>query len=270
MSEREITIADDAQDLSARAAEEIVRCAGDAIRARGTCTLCLTGGTTPAATYERLATHCRSRVAWNAVQFWWGDERCVPPDDPASNFGLALHTMLGTLTIAPAQIHRIAGEDPPDAAARAYEADLRDAFGLGPTGVPRFDLLLLGLGENCHVLSLFPGIPELHEQTRLAVPVVVADAIPRRVSLTVPVMNASARLMLIVSGGNKAAAVRRVLEGNDESDQVPARLIGPRDGVVLWMLDKAAASQLSELPPGRLTRGPSNANGMTRRPTLGG
>ncbi len=106
--------------------------------------------------------------------------------------------------------------------------------------------MLLGLGDNCHMLSLFPGIPELHEQHRLVVPVEVEDKIRHRVTMTAPVMNNSARIMFLISGANKAAAVKRVLEGNDNPDQVPAHLVAPKDGVVIWMMDKPAAGQLSQ------------------------
>ena len=105
--------------------------------------------------------------------------------------------------------------------------------------------MLLGLGDNCHMLSLFPGIPEIHEQHRLVVPVEVEDKIRHRVTMTAPVMNNSARIMFLISGANKAAAVKRVLEGSDNPDQVPAHLVAPKDGVVIWMMDKPAASQLS-------------------------
>ena len=169
----------------------------------------------------------------------------MPPEDPASKFGMANRTILSKLKIKPEQIHRVYGEHPPEQAAREYEEELRSRFNLGDGEFPRFDLMLLGLGDNCHMLSLFPGIPALHEQHRLVVPVEVEDKNPRRVTMTAPVMNNSARIMFLVSGENKAAAVKRVLEGNDDPERVPAHLVAPKDGVVIWMMDKAAASQLS-------------------------
>ena len=154
--------------------------------------------------------------------------------------------MLGKLKLKPDQIHRIRSEDQPEDAAREYEAELRERFSLGEGELPRFDLMLLGLGDNCHMLSLFPGIPALHEQHRLVVPVEVEDKIRNRVTMTAPVMNNSARIMFIVSGEKKAAAVKRVLEGSDDPDRVPVHLVAPKDGVVIWMMDKAAAAQLSK------------------------
>ncbi|HLI79525.1 MAG TPA: 6-phosphogluconolactonase [Candidatus Binataceae bacterium] len=247
MSERQIIILDTAEELFVRAAEEIAHIAGEAICMHGEFTIALTGGTTPARTYELLATRFELSVDWKEVQFYWGDDRSVPPDDPSSNYGMANRTMLSKLKLKPEQIHRVRGEDKPQDAAREYEAELRKNFNLSEGQFPRFDLMLLGLGDNCHMLSLFPGIPELHEQHRLVVPVEVEDKIRHRVTMTAPVMNNSARIMFLVSGANKAAAVKRVLEGNDNPDQVPAHLVAPKDGVVIWMIDKSAASQLSQL-----------------------
>jgi 6-phosphogluconolactonase len=245
MSERQIIVLDSAKELFVRAAEEIVHIAGEAICTHGEFNLCLTGGSTPANTYELLAERFNLSVDWKEVQFYWGDERCVPPDDPASNFGMANRTMLSKLNLKPSQIHRIRGEDKPEEAARKYEAELREHPDLVDGEFPRFDLMLLGLGDNCHVLSLFPHIAAIHEQHRMAVAVEVEDQHRHRVTLTAPVANNSARVMFIVSGEKKAHAVKRVLEGEDNPDEVPAHLIQPEDGVVMWLLDAAAASQLS-------------------------
>jgi 6-phosphogluconolactonase len=246
MSERQIIVLDTAEQLFVRAAEEIAHVAGEAICMHGEFTLCLTGGTTPARTYDLLATRFELSVDWKEVQFYWGDDRCVPPGDPASNYGMANRTILSKLKIKPEQIHRIRGEDQPQDAAREYEAELRRSLNLGDGELPRFDLMLLGLGDNCHMLSLFPGIPALHEQHRLVVPVEVEDKIRHRVTMTAPVMNNSARIMFLISGENKAAAVKRVLEGRDGPERVPAHLVEPKDGVVIWMMDQGAASQLSK------------------------
>ncbi len=246
MSERQIIVLDTAEELLVRAAEEVAHVAGEAICMHGEFNLCLTGGTTPARTYDLLATRFELSVDWKEVQFYWGDERCVPPDDPASNYGMANRAILSKLNIKPEQIHRIRGEDKPEDAAREYEAELRRCLNLGDGEFPRFDLMLLGLGDNCHMLSLFPGIPALREQHRLVVPVEVEDKIRHRVTMTAPVMNNSARIMFLISGENKAAAVKRVLEGEDDPERVPAHLVAPKDGVVIWMMDKAAASQLSK------------------------
>src|ERR1700730_17054040 len=130
MSDSNIIVMDDAPALSMRAAEEIAHVAGEAICMHGEFTLCLTGGTTPAKTYELLATRFELSVDWKEVQFYWGDDRCVPPTDPSSNYGMANRTLLSKLKIKPEQIHRIRGEDKPEDAARAYEAELRKNFKL--------------------------------------------------------------------------------------------------------------------------------------------
>jgi 6-phosphogluconolactonase len=235
---------DDAQALAVRAAEEIVHFAGEAICTHGEFTLCLTGGGTPAPTYELLATRFQLSVDWNEVQFFWGDERCVPPDDPASNFGMANRTMLAKLALRPAQIHRMHGEAEPDAAAGEYERALRTAFSLQPGDFPSFNLLLLGVGDNAHIASLFPHHPALLEKNRLAVAVEVEAVPSRRISLTLPVINRAEHVMFMVSGAHKAAAVRNILQGPTDPNQFPAQFVKPHGGETIWLMDKAAASGL--------------------------
>src|SRR5258708_24215593 len=144
MAEPKLMILDDAQLLYVHAAEEITPVAGEAICMPAEFMLCLAGGSTPAATYELLAERFRLSVDWKEVQFFWGDERCVPPDDPASNFGMANRTMLSRLDLRPDQIHRIRGEDPPEQAALAYEEEMRAPFGIGQGELPAFNLILFG------------------------------------------------------------------------------------------------------------------------------
>jgi 6-phosphogluconolactonase len=245
MAEPKLIILDDAQSLYVHAAEEIAHFAGEAICTHAEFMLCLTGGSTPAATYELLAERFRLSVDWKEVQFFWGDERCVPPDDPASNFGMASRTMLSRLDLRPEQIHRIRGEDPPEQAAREYEEDLRASFGIGEGEFPRFNLTLVGMGDNVHVESLFPGSPALHERQRLAAAVEVDAPQRHRVTITPPVLNNSARVMFLVQGAGKAAAVKSALEGPRDPDHYPAQIIDPPHGEVIWLLDRPAASLLS-------------------------
>jgi 6-phosphogluconolactonase len=244
MSESNIIVMDDAPSLFVRAAEEIAHFAGEAVCMHGEFTLCLTGGSTPASTYELLATRFHLSVDWKEVQFFWGDERCVPPDDEASNYGMADRTMLGKLNLRPEQVHRIRGEEAPDLAARAYAAELSAFFNLGGGGFPRFNLILLGMGDNAHIASLFPHHPALHEQQRLAVAVEVDAPQRHRVSLTAPVINNAARVMFLVSGKQKAQAVKDVLREPYDPDQFPAQVVKPTDGELIWLLDKDAASLL--------------------------
>src|SRR5437763_11806415 len=158
MSTDQIMVMDTAEALSVRAAEEIAHFAGEAICTDGEFTLCLTGGSTPASTYDLLATRFRLSVDWKEVQLFWGDERCVPPDDPASNFGMAERTMLSRLALRTDQVHRIRGELAPAEAAETYERELRQFFKLPEDAddYPSFNLVLLGLGDNAHIASLFP------------------------------------------------------------------------------------------------------------------
>jgi 6-phosphogluconolactonase len=245
MSGRRLVILEDASAACVRAAEEMTHLAGESICSRGQFAICLAGGSTPKSAYELLATRFHLSVDWKEVQFFWGDERCVAPDDDASNFGMAKRAMLSKLEIRPDQIHRIRGEDEPEAAARAYEEDLREFFSLGDNEFPRFDLILLGLGANGHTASLFPRSNAIHETRRMAVATEVDDPIRHRVSLTFPAINNAARIIFLVCGTEKAAAVRDVLEGPKDPDRLPAQAIEPIDGEVIWILDRKAAALLS-------------------------
>jgi 6-phosphogluconolactonase len=246
MSEPEIVILDDAPALYAHAAEEIAYFAGEAVCTHGEFTLCLSGGSTPAAIYEMLGGKFHFSIDWKEMQFFWGDERCVPPSDAASNYAMTVRTLLSKINLQPSQVHRILGEKPPDEAARAYEDELRGHFGSGDGEFPRFDLMLLGLGDNSHTASLFPGSAAVHESARLAVAVEVDDPTQRhRVTLTPPVINNALRVMFLVAGETKAQAVWNVLKGPRDVDKFPAQVVAPADGEVLWLLDKAAAGLLA-------------------------
>jgi 6-phosphogluconolactonase len=244
LSEQQLIVLEDAQAVYVRAAEEIAHIAGEAICNHGQFTLCLAGGTTPAAVYDLLATRFRLSVDWKEVQFFWGDERCVAPDHELSNYGMANRAMLSKLGINPARIHRIQGELGPHKAAQAYQDELRKSFTLSDGDLPRFDLVLLGLGANAHTASLFPG--SSHETNRLAVAVEVDDSTERyRVSLTAPVLNNAAFVMFLVHGTDKAHAVHQVIEGARDVDRYPGQIIAPTDGELIWIMDKQAASRLS-------------------------
>jgi len=246
MSEPKIVILDDASALYAHAAEETAHFAGEAVCTHGEFTLCLSGGTTPAATYDLLGSKFHFSIDWKEVQFFWGDERCVPPEDAASNYAMTLRTLLSKLTLKPSQVHRRHGEQSPEEAARAYEDELRSHFGLADGEFPRFDLMLLGLGDNAHTASLFPGNAAIHESARLALAVEVEDPTQRhRVTLTPPVINNAARVIFLVSGASKAQAVWNVLKGPRNVDQFPAQVVAPEHGEVIWLLDRAAARLLA-------------------------
>ncbi len=246
MSKPNLIVLDDPQAVIVRAAEELTHISGEAICTHAQFTLALSGGSTPAEMYELLAARFRLSVDWKEVQFFFGDERCVPPDDPSSNYGMANRTMLAPLGIKPAQIHRIRGELKPADGARAYEEELRGFFGLNEGELPRFDLVLLGLGANAHTASLFPGDPAIHENARMAAAVEVDDPTCRdRITLTPPVINHAARVMFIVHGAGKAAAVQQILEGLRDPDRFPAQIVAPPQGEVIWVLDQQAAGRLA-------------------------
>lgn len=229
----------DAGALAQTAADEVLRAAQ---AANDRFTLALSGGSTPKHLYQRLAAaDFAARLDWPRVHLFWGDERCVPPDDPASNYRLARETLLDHLSIPSVNIHRIPGEQEPAQAAARYDRRLRDFFG----GLPRFDLILLGLGDDGHIASLFPHTPALQERHRYAVHSTAPVPPIHRVTLTLPVINAAARVLFLVSGAGKAAILRRVLEGEATADDLPAQLIRPARGEVIWLVDESAARLLS-------------------------
>src|SRR5438445_10474493 len=226
------------------AAGQFVAAAGDAIHARGAFVVALSGGSTPRRTYERLAMEpLGSRVMWSRVQVLWGDERCVPPDHMESNYRMARDTLLDRVPVPAANVHRIHGEDDPATAAGVYEATLR-ALLRTPAGA-RIDLVLLGLGEDGHTASLFPGSAAAREQTRWVMAARAAAASMWRITLTPAAINAAAAAMFLVSGGAKAAILRRVLEGPRRPQELPAQAIATSNGRLSWCVDAAAAADLT-------------------------
>jgi len=228
------------EDLSRRAADHFVGAAKSAIGAHGVFRAALSGGSTPRRLYELLGSEeYIEQVDWDNTQLFWGDERCVPATDPRSNFRMAGNALLYNV---PAALHRIRGEKDPEAVAYEYENEIRRAFGLKMPGeLPRFDLMLLGMGADGHTASLFPGTSVIKERRRLAVP--VYNMVLTRVTLTLPVLNNAARVLFLVTGKEKAATVQHILEG-DNRKGYPAGLVAPRGGEVTWLLDRAAASRL--------------------------
>jgi 6-phosphogluconolactonase len=199
----------------------------------------LTGGSTPRVAYEKAAA---LPADWSRATFWWGDERCVPPDHEQSNYAMAKRALLDRIEGTPPAVHRMRGELGPEEGAADYERELRDAFG---DGLPRLDFLLLGLGPDAHCASLFPGHPALGERERAVVGVETPGMAPfvPRITLTLPVLNRARETVFLVAGQDKAAAVARAFSGPPTPD-APASLIEPEDGSLVVLLDPAAASQL--------------------------
>src|SRR5437879_1028111 len=251
----DLAVLPSAAALADATAARFVAAAEDAIASRGQFIVALSGGSTPRDTYRQLATEALvSRVMWSRVQVLWGDERCVPPDHMESNYRMARDTLLDRVPVPAANVHRIHGEDDPAAAAALYEATLR-ALLKTPAGPPRtapgarIDLVLLGLGDDGHTASLFPGSAAAHEQTRWVMAEYAAAASLWRVTLTLAVINAAAEVLFLVSGGAKEGGVRRVLEGPYRPQELPAQAIAPSNGRVRWCVDAAAAAELGKGSP---------------------
>jgi 6-phosphogluconolactonase len=234
------------QELFEAAAEELVRTANEAVTQRGRFAIALSGGSTPKNLYNLLATNARTALPWDRMFFFWGDERHVSPADPDSNYRMADETMLSKIPVAAGNVFRIKAENPDaGAVAEAYEQTLRKFFALEPGQFPRFDLILLGMGPDGHTASLFPGTRALREKSRLVVANWVDKMKGSRISLTLPVLNAAAAVAFLVSGTDKAPALHAVLESEAPGEQYPAKLVRPSDGKLIWLIDRAAASQLS-------------------------
>ena len=243
-----LRILDSTDALCEAAAEEFLSAAADAVRERGSFSVALAGGSTPKSLYAMLATdpQLRAQLPWDKLYFFFSDERHVPPDHPDSNFHMVQEAMLSKVTLAPQQVARIRSEYP-DAqqAAREYEQTLRDFFCLAAGQLPRFDLVLLGMGQDGHTASLFPGTSALGEGKRLVVSNWVEKLGTDRITMTVPVLNNAAGVLFLVQGEEKASALKAVLDGPRNPGQLPAQLIQPANGQLLWLVDKAAARLLS-------------------------
>lgn len=230
------------EELGRAAADYFVTLVRQSIAARGGFTMALSGGTSPKPLYALLgAPPYREAVPWPQVYFFWADERCVPPDHPESNYKLAFDAFLSRVPLPEVNIHRIKGEEGPVAAAEACEEDLRKFF--GGRGVPTFDLIMLGAGEDGHTASLFPGSPLLRETARLAAPVSLERLKRDRVTLTLQVLNHAAHVFFLASGRAKADVVSGVLDENNER-LYPAGLVRPVNGEVVWFIDREAAGKL--------------------------
>ena len=225
------------------AADLLVDLATKAIAERGRFTIALSGGNTPRPIYARLAAaEYSDRIEWRKVHVFFGDERCVPPDDTRSNYRMAREALLDQVPLPPEQIHRIQGEIDPAQAALRYEQELRELF--RTSTFPAFDLIYLGLGDNGHTASLFPGTAALREQMRWVVPQYVEVMMTWRVTFTVSLINAARHIAFLVAGAGKAEPLWRVLEGPYQPDVLPAQLIEPVSGQVHWLMDAAAASKI--------------------------
>ena len=247
MSDRELYTLAGTNELFRRGAEEFVRIAKDSLEDRGVFNVVLSGGSTPKGLFSLLAADetLRAQVQWRKTNFFWADERHVPPDHPDSNFRMANEALLSKLSIDSKRMFRIKGElENTEAAAEEYERALIGHFYLAEGQLPRFDLVLLGMGPDGHTASLFPGTKALHEQEHLVVSNWVGKFDTDRITMTARVFNCAANVVFLVSGEDKAPALKSVLEGPFEPEQLPAQLIRPVDGRLLWIVDQQAARLL--------------------------
>ena len=235
-------IFDNAAAVFSAAADRVLELGGRAIAERGVFHLALAGGSTPEGLYRELARPERAgALAWERTHIYFGDERCVPPDNTQSNFRMAQQSLLRHVPVPAGQVHRIRGEDEPHAAAAAYE-ELLARYLPQTEGGWQLDLILLGLGPDGHIASLFPETDILGKRKALAAPVFVPKLDSWRISVTLPVINHARHIMLLVSGAGKAEVVRQALEVTPGT-ALPVQLIRPR-GVPEWFLDRDAAREL--------------------------
>lgn len=248
----QIVICPDIQTLAQEASERFGQLAAQAVTERGRFLVALAGGSTPETTYMLLANEpYRTRVSWQKIHVFWSDERCVPPDNPESNYRMVHKTLLSQVPIPSENIHRMAGErDNPAEAAHEYAEVLRNCFHLKESTWPRFDLILLGMGEDGHVASLFPETGVLEEVHDMVVALYVPELKAYRLTLTLPVLNQAAHVVFLVTGRAKAAALRSVLEEGPEAGALPAHRVRPAKGELLWLVDREAASLLGRREDG--------------------
>jgi 6-phosphogluconolactonase len=240
-----IWVYDDFESLSRAAAGLFVQQAQQAVRDRGRFSVALSGGHTPQRMYALLAGPLfQERVPWQQIDIFWGDERCVPPDDPRSNERMAREALLDHVPVRSEHVHPIRCARAPQQTAEQYEAFLRGFFAGRPA---RLDLVLLGLGENGHTASLFPNMPVLEERERWVADVYVPEQELHRVTLTAPLINQAAVVAFLVAGADKAQVVSDVVQGPSDPRRLPAQLIQPHEGQLHWLLDREASSRLRQI-----------------------
>lgn len=229
----------EAEQASRATADLLVQTAREAVQRAGRFTIALTGGSSPVQLYKLLAGEpYRSRVPWGQTHVFWGDERAVPHHDDRNNARMAFGLLLDHVPVPREQIHRMSGEVPPEVSAWQYEALLKAHFAVGS---PQFDLILLGMGDDGHTASLFPGTAVLHEKERLVKELFLPAQDMYRITLTAPLINQARQIAFQVFGSGKAATLKKVLEGPYQPDQLPSQLIRPAAGELHWFLDEGAA-----------------------------
>jgi 6-phosphogluconolactonase len=247
-SNAEVRVLPDGPAIASRCAQKFVEIGAAAVKEKGSFDVALAGGSTPKLLYSLLVNEpaLRSQVPWDKMHVFFGDERHVKPDHPDSNFRMASETMFSKSPLKPGQVMRMKGEYPgAEDAAKEYDQYLRTYYKLAEGQFPRFDLVLLGMGSEGHTLSIFPGTRALRETRRIAVHNWVGKVLMDRITLTAPAVNNAANIIFMVTGADKAPALTAVLERFYEPDQLPAQLIQPVKGNLLWLVDTAAGNLLT-------------------------
>ena len=231
------------ESLSRSAAQKIVEASVEAVSARGSFLLVLNGGGTPTRLFQLLGAEYRDQITWSKTHIFWGDERCVPPEDHESNYGQSWNILLSRVDLPASNIHRIKGELEPSEAANDYALILKQ-FASTPLDWPRFDLVLLGMGDDGHTASLFPGSEVNVSAPIIAVTAQYENRPASRLTLTPLVFNSARRIIFLVSGKSKSQTLASVLYGEYQPENLPAQRIRPTDGDLIWMVDQLAASKL--------------------------
>lgn len=240
-----IFISENLQALSRAAAEHFVRLGAEAIEKNNRFTLALSGGSTPKMLFQTLASdEFRLQIDWTKTFFFFGDERCVPPDSAESNYRMARENLFESLNIKPENVFRWQTEFAPAIAAEDYENQLKDFFALKENEIPRFDLILLGMGADGHTASLFPETGALDETEKLAVANLVEKFASFRLTFTFPLINNAANIIFLIAGAEKAETVKIVLKGEFEPQKFPAQNVNPRGGNLFYFMDKEAAKAI--------------------------
>jgi 6-phosphogluconolactonase len=241
-----IEVLSDLEALSLRAASIFVSASRNSIATKKRFAVAISGGSTPRGLYTLLGSEAyRNQVDWQHVHFFWADERCVPKDDETSNFRTAFDTLLSKIALPDKNIHRVKGEEAPDKAARDYEEEIRRFF--GGSEWSGFDLIILGMGEDGHTASLFPGSKSIEETVRLAIPVYLEEPRKNRITLTLSVLNNADQILFLVTGSSKAAVLSEILGKREKKKWFPAGFIRPAHGNMTWLLDQEAAGKLRGL-----------------------
>ena len=242
----QVQVFSDLEEISHKAAEVFINISRSCIASQQKFSAAISGGSTSRRLYTLLSSdQYRNEVHWPSVHFFWTDERCVPKEHEESNFKTAFDALLSKIPIRDENIHRIRGEEDPDKGARDYEEDVRKFFGM--SGLPMFDLVILGMGEDGHTASLFPGSNLLKERIRLAAPAYLERPNRNRITLTLPVLNSATQILFLVAGHSKADVVYEILGHGRNKERYPAGLISPVHGSITWLIDQEAAEKLGEI-----------------------